>query len=194
VYHSIDNGKSWGAINSGLTNTSVDALGFSGTTLFAGTNNGVFVSDDIGKSWTPVNSSLANIYVDALVISGTNVFVGTDGGVWRRPISEMVTAVKEGGGGSPSRFSLSQNYPEPFNPSTTIEYSLPVNAHVRLQIFNNLGQRVATLYEGEQAAGYQKVQWNARVSSGIYFYHIEATALDDPNKYFVDTKKMLLMR
>jgi flagellar hook assembly protein FlgD len=69
-----------------------------------------------------------------------------------------------------------------------------MNSNVRLQIFNILGQRVTTFYDGEQAAGYQKVRWNAKVSSGIYFYHIEATAMDDPNKYFVDTKKMLFLK
>jgi len=61
-------------------------------------------------------------------------------------------------------------------------------------VFNVLGQLVATLIDGEQSAGYQKVQWNANVSSGIYFYRIEATAVDDPTKYFLDTKKMLLLR
>lgn len=75
-----------------------------------------------------------------------------------------------------------------------IEYGLPEKSNVRLQIFNILGQRVAALYDGEQAPGYQKVLWNANASSGIYFYRIESTAVDDPTKHFIDTKKMLLLR
>lgn len=94
----------------------------------------------------------------------------------------------------PKTFSLEQNYPDPFNPSTTIQYGVPLRSRVRLQIFNVLGQRIATLCDGEQSAGYQRVHWNANVSSGIYFYRIEATAINDPNKHFVDTKKMLLLK
>lgn len=94
----------------------------------------------------------------------------------------------------PSSFSLEQNYPDPFNPSTMIEYGLPAKSTVRLQIFNILGQRVAALYDGEQAAGYQRVQWNANASSGIYFYQIEAVSTSDPNQRFVQVKKMLLLK
>jgi len=94
----------------------------------------------------------------------------------------------------PKAYSLSQNYPDPFNPSTVIEYSLPAKSSVRLEVFNVLGQRVVTLYDGEQSAGNQRVQWNANVSSGIYFCRIEAAAIDNPNSRFISTKKMLLLR
>jgi hypothetical protein len=95
---------------------------------------------------------------------------------------------------TPDKYTLSQNYPNPFNPNTMIEYGLPAKSSVRLQIFNTLGQRVITLYDGVQAAGYQKALWNANVSSGIYFYHIDAVSLSEPNNRFVQVKKMLLLR
>ena len=96
--------------------------------------------------------------------------------------------------GIPSTFTLSQNYPNPFNPSTTIEYGLPSRSSVRLRVFNVLGQIVATLYEGEQTAGYQRVRWDAPVSTGMYVYTIEAAPIDHPDRRFVQVKKMMLLK
>jgi predicted lipoprotein with Yx(FWY)xxD motif len=94
----------------------------------------------------------------------------------------------------PNIFSLNQNYPNPFNPSTTIQYSLPARSTVRLVIYNTLGQVVKELINTEQQAGVQSVIWNANVASGLYFYRLEATSIDDPSKRFVETKKMLLLK
>jgi hypothetical protein len=94
----------------------------------------------------------------------------------------------------PAGFQLDQNYPNPFNPSTTIQYRLPTRSSVRLVIYNVLGQIVNELVNTEQQAGYQSVIWNANVSSGLYFYRLEATSLDNPSKRFVETKKMLLLK
>ena len=90
--------------------------------------------------------------------------------------------------------TLEQNFPNPFNPTTTIQYGLPTRSQVSLRIYNILGQRVVDLVNAEQAAGYQSVVWNANVASGIYFYRIEAVSLADPGKRFVDVKKMVLVR
>jgi hypothetical protein len=93
----------------------------------------------------------------------------------------------------PSNFSLSQNYPNPFNPETNISYTLPEAANVRLVIFNILGQKVKTLVNEKQAAGYQTVKWDGtddignHVGSGIYFYKITAGN-------YSDSKKMTLLK
>ena len=88
----------------------------------------------------------------------------------------------------PREFSLSQNYPNPFNPETTISYALPEPAHVRIDIFNILGQRVTTLVDRDQDAGNCNVVWDARENaSGIYLYRIVT-------RDFVETKKMLLLK
>ena len=88
----------------------------------------------------------------------------------------------------PKVFSLSQNYPNPFNPITKINYALPTDSHVRLDIYNILGQKVATLIDGNQKAGYKTARWDAgSFSSGIYFYRLQAGD-------FVQTRKMVLLK
>jgi hypothetical protein len=190
VFLSTNNGTSWQAASTGLTNTSVRALAVSGTNLFAGTYwRGVFVSTSNGTSWTAVNTGLTNTYVYALAVSGTNLFAGTGGGgVWRRPLSEMITSVEQTSAQRPERFALHQNYPNPFNPSTTIEFSVPRSSYVTLKVFSLLGEEVATLASQNLAVGSYRLDWNARgVASGVYLYRLVAGS-------FVDTKKMLLLR
>jgi chitinase len=76
---------------------------------------------------------------------------------------------------TPNDFALAQNYPNPFNPSTKIEFTLPAGAHVKLSIFNMLGQEIATLVDGEMASGMHAVEWNAKdMPSGIYYYRLSA--------------------
>jgi len=81
----------------------------------------------------------------------------------------------------PGEFTLSQNYPNPFNPTTTIQFALPAESIVTLEIYNMLGQRVATLINNEEFnAGVYTVSWNGQdssgrtVSSGMYIYRINA--------------------
>jgi hypothetical protein len=88
----------------------------------------------------------------------------------------------------PSHYAVSQNYPNPFNASTVINYELPVDGHVRLEVYNTLGQRVATLVDSKQQAGYRSVVWDAsKISSGLYFYKLTA---GDYN----ETKRMMLVK
>ncbi|KPL01084.1 MAG: hypothetical protein AMJ91_01670 [candidate division Zixibacteria bacterium SM23_73_3] len=95
--------------------------------------------------------------------------------------------------GIPKTYQLLQNYPNPFNPETQIRYDLPVSAHVKLSIYNVLGQRVRILVDQIQDAGYKSVIWDGRdngdreVASGIYFYKIEA-------ENYQKTKKMVLLK
>ncbi len=100
----------------------------------------------------------------------------------------------------PTSFTLEQNYPNPFNPTTIIKYSIPLvistegrNLFVSLKIYDVLGREIKTLVKQEQASGVYQVNWNGddqlgnKVSTGIYFYRIDAGD-------FVQTKKMLLIK
>ncbi len=75
----------------------------------------------------------------------------------------------------PSVFALNQNYPNPFNPSTVINYQLAVGNYTTLKVYNIIGKEVATLVNGNQAAGYHQVTFNAsQLSNGIYFYKLQS--------------------
>jgi predicted GH43/DUF377 family glycosyl hydrolase len=88
----------------------------------------------------------------------------------------------------PRRFFLSKNYPNPFNPTTIINYELPITNDVELSIYNLIGQKVTTLVSGKKNAGYHQVEWDASgFASGVYYYRIEAGE-------FRDVKKMILIR
>ena len=93
----------------------------------------------------------------------------------------------------PDEYALFYNYPNPFNPSTMIEYALPQDSKVHLVIYDILGRHVKTLVRQTQAPGYKSVRWNGRndmgqqVSAGMYFYRIQAGS-------FSKVQKMVLLK
>lgn len=119
------------------------------------------------------------------------ITIGPDSGY---SINNTSTGITRSNLDVPKSFNLYQNYPNPFNPSTTIQYALPFRSHVRIQIFNILGQLVTEVVNSEQAAGYRSFVWNPNVASGIYFYKIEAVDVGNPNNRFMNTKKMILLK
>jgi hypothetical protein len=89
---------------------------------------------------------------------------------------------------APLKFALEQNYPNPFNPTTMINYQLPRTCDVELNIYNLLGQEVATLVNKRQQTGMYQIEWDATgFSSGVYYYRIEAGN-------FVQTRKMIYLK
>lgn len=104
------------------------------------------------------------------------------------PTWELVFTVTAGGGGErwtksiamsvlpPERFELLKNYPNPFNPSTTIGFTLPHSSQAILKVYNLLGEEVATLAEGTFEPGFHEVTWDAsRAASGVYLYRLTAS-------------------
>ncbi len=89
---------------------------------------------------------------------------------------------------NPTDFALNQNYPNPFNPSTVINFELKSNSNISLKVYNVLGAEVATLVNGNYAAGKYNVTFDAsKLSSGVYFYRLQAGN-------FIETKKMVLLK
>ncbi|MGH1365445.1 MAG: FlgD immunoglobulin-like domain containing protein [Calditrichia bacterium] len=103
------------------------------------------------------------------------------------------TGIGDEDGMIPSTTYLHANYPNPFNPETTLRYDLQSSARVELTIFNLLGQKIRTLVSGKQGAGNYSVKWDGRaennkqVASGVYIFRLKAGE-------FVQTRKMMLLR
>jgi DNA-binding beta-propeller fold protein YncE len=124
-----------------------------------------------------------------------NLFITSTAGPDLKEYSiEATTDVKDNPSGSPQKFSLERNYPNPFNPSTKISFSLPSKEIVILKVYDVLGKEVATIASGEFDSGIHTVEWSGKdnsgveVSSGIYFYQLQAG-----NK-FSQTNKMVFLR
>ncbi len=183
IFRSTNNGANWLPANTGLTSTVIYSFAITFNSegkinIFAGiSGGGVFLSTNYGTNWAPVNSGLTTEYepsVFALTVCGTDLFAGTDDGVWRRPLSEMTTEVKDKRNEIPSSFILEQNYPNPFNPATTIRYELSSATPVSLPVYDLLGREVVRLVEGYQQPGIHESNWDGNdtvghpLTSGIY--------------------------
>ena len=103
-------------------------------------------------------------------------------------VSFALTDVSPSSAVLPDHFELAQNYPNPFNPTTIVGFSLPTASQVTLDVYNVLGQKVATLIDERLDAGLHEAEWDAGgKSSGVYFYRLTT-------EQFTDTKKMLLLK
>jgi hypothetical protein len=100
---------------------------------------------------------------------------------------------------NPELFALEQNYPNPFNPSTSISYQLSTDSQVKLLVYDLLGNEIATLANGVQAAGTHTVRFYATaLASGVYLYRLEAVPMSvrpgAKTVTFIETKKLILLR
>lgn len=169
----------------------------------------VYRTDDGGQSWIspsggyptpthPGENLMRDIHMlDANIGAsvGTGGVIGaTDagGGVPVRVVYTGLEDVEDGKETSrpelPVRLSLDQNYPNPFNPSTTITYRLEASDHVRLEVFDVTGRRVAVLVDGAQSAGAHEMRFNASgLASGVYVYRLSSGSA-------TEVRTMLLLR
>jgi photosystem II stability/assembly factor-like uncharacterized protein len=192
IFRSTNNGALWTPIPTGLTTTTIYSLCVSGANIFAGGLPGgfanVFLSTNNGASWSSLSGVLPLVTINSLTITSTHILAGTAArGIWRLPFSGLTAVGGRIEGEIPQNTSLNQNFPNPFNPSTTIRFELPKASAITLKIFNTLGQEVSVLVNEQKSPGYYQLQWNASVPSGIYFYRLQAGE-------YVEVRKMVLLR
>lgn len=131
-------------------------------------------------------------YTDLTATPGTRYYrlkqIDLDGTMHYSDEVQAIQLTDVAQGSVPREFVLNQNYPNPWNPSTTIRYALPQTSHVTLSVSNALGQQVAQLVNEQQQSGYHDVVFTSDgLSSGVYFYRLQAGS-------FVATKKLVLLR
>jgi hypothetical protein len=177
VFLSTNNGTSWTAVNSGLTDAITTDFAVCGSALFAATDKaGVFLSTNIGARWTAVNSGLTDTIIKSLAVSGTTIYARTESGIWRRPLSEMINVT----GAQPQRETLQKAHvtiraPGRTNPDVLIELSLPRSEHVVVRIFDLCGREIASLVNKQLPAGSYGYRWNTRdISTGCYTVRVRA--------------------
>jgi len=177
-------------VNSSINTLIIDSIYTNTSTFTVDRTTGTVITDTLKLvvSFTP--SALIS-YTDTIYLQNNSATP-----LVKIPLSGngSTTGIEQYGNGIPTIYSLAQNFPNPYNPSTTIQYGLPERSNVRIIIYDVLGRTIINLVNEVQQAGIQSVVWNANVASGLYFYKLEATSLDYPSKRFVETKKMLLLR
>lgn len=102
--------------------------------------------------------------------------------------------------GLPDEYMLLGNYPNPFNPETTIKYTLPCPSYIEISIYDIMGKEIRNFRISNQPAGYKEIKWDGKnsagevVSSGIYIYRFDALSTEGNKKSYVKTGKMIMMK
>ncbi len=198
LFSSDDGGNSWNSLGNFISASQVDAR--DNNIVVLGNQNGgndyneIFYSTNSGSSWSVITNtdyrlpSACHLTLDPN--NSNRIWISTSGqGVYMYEInSNDKNTYAKSNENLPDRFLLSQNFPNPFNPSTCIRYVVPHQGLVTLKVFDIMGKEVASLVDGERNQGEYTIEFNASVlSSGIYFYKLTAGS-------FVSTKKMILVK
>jgi hypothetical protein len=126
-------------------------------------------------------------------IIGNPTSITFDFGNWIMDIVNSISYVKDNI--TPTKYSLKQNFPNPFNPTTRITYSIPKPSQVVIKLFDIIGNEIKTLVNEEKPAGSYEITWYAEtLPSGVYFYQLQAVPTGRQAGSFVETKKMILLK
>ena len=159
--------------------------------MWAATDVGLFQTKSHGNEWNYAHNGLPAVSVFRLKYRDDEIVAATHGrGVWSVPWGEIDVSIESDDFSElPKSFSLEPNYPNPFNPTTTITFSVPEEARVRLTVFDVIGRRIAVLTDQAYTAGVHELNWDASAhASGIYFYRMEAAGK------LIQTQKMTLVK
>jgi hypothetical protein len=144
----------------------------------------IYVSEDTGRTWLPQfdETGWDLVFTD----NNHGWFLGEDA-VYRSAFGSQ-TPVSDNMSRIPEEYGLFNNFPNPFNSSTTMRFSLPKPCFVRLKVFSLLGHEIKTLVSEHKQAGEYQINWTAKgLPSGIYLYRLKAGE-------YVETRKMILQR
>ena len=195
ILYSTDFGDNWTATNITLSNFSTSySMVYYGGKIYAAlyglsdTSKGVVYTSNNGANWSFMTQGFGTTpSVRKLLINNEYLIAGAyTGGVYRMPLSVLTGTGNENE--AVRDFSLKQNYPNPFNPETKISFSINKKEFASLKVYDSMGRVVSVLVNEELKAGNYSFNFNGeKLSSGIYFYKLEAGN-------FSDTKRMVLVK
>lgn len=197
VARTTNGGQTWTAVNTGAGVTGYGTVKWiEGTDIVyvsggLGASGVVRKSTNAGLTWTTMTTSgITSLTHMEFYRDGNNIYgyvVAGDGSVIK--LSDFVTAIDPVNTEIPSDYKLEQNFPNPFNPVTTINFSIPTASQVSLKIYNSIGQEVASIVDAYLQAGYYSEEFSAtsKLNSGVYFYRLTTEG-------FTDTKKLMLIK
>ena len=157
--------------------------------LYVGTVQGFYYSTDNGWNWTQKNTGMptVNSVISLALSNGYFYAARPDSSIWRCSRTSILTDISNNTT-DVKNYNLSQNYPNPWNPTTTIKYSIPKSGLVTLKVFDILGKEISTLVDENQSPGTYSVDFQgANLPSGIYFYKLQAGS-------YSETKQMILIK
>jgi photosystem II stability/assembly factor-like uncharacterized protein len=187
LIRSTDGGISWQESDSGLVNVPITCFSKQDNDVYAGTMGvGMFKSTDHGIFWQKIDTDgLINLNIQSVMIDSSGyLYVNTDSGLFKSV--QIVTSVNKINVNNNILPQLPQNYPNPFSGMTNVEYKIPNEEQVTLEVYNALGEKIATLAHGEQSAGAHSVPFQSNdLQNGIYFYRLTAGKLTQTGKMAV---------
>jgi photosystem II stability/assembly factor-like uncharacterized protein len=192
ILYTGDGGKNWETQSVSYYFWSSVHMNPSGKAWTVGGNGNILYSTDWGNSWTTQKSGVTCVLWEVIFIDDNEGWivgggVGQPGVILHTKSGGLITDIYEKQY-TPTEYSLSQNFPNPFNPRTKIKYSIAEPGKVSMILCNVLGQEVKRLVNAEMLPGNYELEFNAEhIPSGIYFYQLNAGD-------FIQTKKMILMK
>jgi len=196
LVRTVNNGAAWESIPMPEFETMSHIIEHEGT-FWALVKNSIYKTQDYGTTWEVQMTTASNVDIRFGSFASTeNGDFGWAIGKYGFIASYKKTHTKvdrQPNTSSPNKFELSQNVPNPFNPTTEIRFSVSKQTHVSLEIYNLMGQKIATLMDAKKYPGRYAISWDGKnrngcaVSSGVYFYRLQAGD-------FNATMKMLLIR
>ncbi len=193
-YVSRDSGRTWNQSTGGLTNLRgrTVAAGKNGEVYLGTTGGGVFRSTDFGTFWAEVNSGIGSVDIRSLIVASNGAVIA---GTYRSGLYigqvPLVSVAREQQ--IPITLRLEQNFPNPFNPTTVIQFQLPRSSETTLTIFSSLGQELATIVDTYLPAGVHRIPIDFRafllkgLSTGTYYYRLTVDGV-------AQTRRMILLK
>jgi hypothetical protein len=176
----------WTVTQQGVSNYSCNVEFTYAEADVTGNDANLYLGQWNGSNWNGFNQADAAANLLTGTVTSFSDFTGGEKSAVSAAGQERITM-------APAFYALHDNFPNPFNPATTIRFDLPKESYVTIDIFNIIGQKVITLVNETLSAGSHAVQWRANAGSGVYFYRIDAASVNGNDRY-LKTHKMILTK